>query len=233
MRPCAVRSNLRAWLPPPGVRRLPASLGSFRRRRGFSGSCGIGFFRCDSGSPEIELLAEDVPQRAAADGKDMLAPDGLAEFEGLRKADVPQASGKSAGFDAGWFGPRLELAVEKDGKNVARRLGHREAQLKAPPYSAIKQLGMVRRGDRRRCANFRPRFGRTAVSRRAMERGVCAPSSPRLHILSHQQPLSLEPQVRAVNPRRPLRSPPGFVYRLPASLIQGAHDGPNRRRPDG
>jgi hypothetical protein len=31
----------------------------------------------------------------------------------------------------------------------------------------------------------------------------------------------------------PLRSPSGFVYRLPASLIQGAHDGPNRRRPDG
>ncbi len=78
----------------------------------------------------------------------MLAPDRLAEFKSLRKADVSEGRSELARFDARRLRPSLELAVEKDGKSVARRLGHREPQLKPPPHRAIEELGVVRGSDR-------------------------------------------------------------------------------------
>jgi hypothetical protein len=82
----------------------------------------------------------------------MLAPDRLAEFKGLRKTDASEVSGELARFDARRFGPILELAVEKDGKGVAGRLGHRETQLKPPPHGAIEEFGVVRSSDRHHIA---------------------------------------------------------------------------------
>lgn len=82
----------------------------------------------------------------------MLAPDRLAEFKGLRKADVSELRSELARFDARRLRPPLELAVEEDGESDPRRLGHRETQLKSPPHCAIEQLGVVRRSDRHHIA---------------------------------------------------------------------------------
>ena len=90
------------------------------------------------GGPEIELLTEDIPQRAVAEGENVLAPDGLAEFKGFREADVPKAGGKFTRFDAGRLGPRFELTIEKHRKRLGRRLRKGKTQLKSPPDSTVQ-----------------------------------------------------------------------------------------------